>query len=212
MITMDKTRIMMLGTLLFAAATLTLSCATMRVTDEWRDKTFEGPPYKKIMVIALTKRADLRQPMEDEFSRQIKARGGEAVACYVCIPDIDRISRETLSKVGTGLGIEAYLVVMVMRTDIHIESYRSSIPPTVGDYSTGSMLNMELWGSADPPLQKRSESMTLESRLYDGKSAKLIWRSIIESVSPSAEGDEIPKLVRTVLATLGDEKLIPQSK
>ncbi len=83
---MDKTRIMILGTLLFAATMLTFSSETMRMTDEWRDKTFQGPPYKKIMVIALTKRADLRQPMEDEFSRQITARAGEAVACHVLHP------------------------------------------------------------------------------------------------------------------------------
>ncbi len=54
--------------------------------------------------------------------------------------------------------------------------------------------------------------MTLESRLYDGKSAKLIWRSTIESFSPSRERGEIPRFVRTVLAALGDDKLIPQSK
>ena len=209
---MDKTRIMILGSLLFAATMLTFSCATMRMTDEWRDKTFQGPPYKKIMVIALTKRADLRQPMEDEFSRQITARAGEAVACHVCIPDIDKVSREALAKVGAGMGIEAYLVVTVMRTATRIESYRSSIPSPAGDYGTDSMMNVDLWGSADPPLQKKRESMTLESRLYDGKSAKLIWRSTIESFSPSRERGEIPRFVRTVLAALGDDKLIPQSK
>ena len=209
---MGKTRIVMVGALLFAAALLTLSCASMRMTDEWRDKTFQGPPYKKIMVVALTKRADLRQPVEDEFSRQIKARGGEAVACYVCIPDVDKISREELVKVGAGMGIEAYLIVMVLRTDTRIESYRSSVPSPVGDYGTDSMMNMHLWGSPDPPMNKRQEEATLESRLYDGKSAKLIWHSTVESVNPSGEGKGIPRFVRTVLSALGDEKLILQSK
>ena len=209
---MSKTKIVMVGVLLFAAALLTLSCVSMRMTDEWRDKTFLGSPYKKIMVVALTKRADIRQPVEDEFNRQIKARGGEAVACYVCIPDVDKISREELAKVGTGMGIEAYLVVMVVRTDTRIESYRSSIPPPAGDYGTDSMMNVRLWGNPDPPMQKKRELLTLESRLYDGKSAKLIWRSAVESVNPSGEGREIPRFVRTVLSALGDEKLIPQSK
>jgi hypothetical protein len=209
---MWKTRILMAGALLFAAALLTLSCATMRVTNQWRDETFQGLPYKNIMVVALTKRPDLRQPMEDEFSRQIKARGGEAAACYVCIPDVDKITREELVKVGAGMGIEAYLVVRILRTDIQMESYRSSIPSPAGDYGTDSMLNMQLWGSPDPPMQKKREVATLESRLYDGKSAKLVWRSIIESVNSSREGSEIPGFVRTVLSALEDEKLIPQSK
>jgi hypothetical protein len=75
-----------------------------------------------------------------------------------------------------------------------------------------SLVNMHLWGSPDPPMQKRSEVATLESSLYDGQSAKLIWRSTIESVNPSGEGRGIPRFVRTVLSVLGDEKLIPQSK
>ena len=209
---MDKTGKWTMGALLFAAALMTLSCASMRMTDEWRDKTFQGPPYKKIMVVALTKRVDLRQPMEDEFSRQIKALGGDASACYACILDVDKISREELAKVGGGMGIEAYLVVIVLRTDTRTEFYQSSIPSSPGDYGTDSMMNMHLWGSPDPPMQHKSEVATLESLLYDGKSAKLIWRSTIESVNPSGDGNEISRFVQTVLSSLGDEMLIPQSK
>jgi hypothetical protein len=209
MTTMGKVRIVKGGALLLTATLLTLSCASMRMADEWRDTTFQGPPYKKIMIVALTNRADLRQPIEDEFSRRIKARGGEAVACYVCIPDVDKISREELVKASSGMGIEAYLVVMVLRTDARMESYRTSIPPPAGDYGTDSMINMHLWGSPDPPMQKLMEVTTLESRLFDGKSAKLVWRSTIESVDPSKGGSGIPRFVRTVLSALGDGKLVP---
>jgi len=205
MITMGKTRIAMMGALFFAAL-VTLSCASMRITDEWKDKTFRGMPYKKIMVVALTKRVDLRQPVEDEFSRQINARGGDAVACYICIPDVDTLNQEELTKVGSGMGIEAYIVVTVLRTDARIEYYRPSIPSPVGDYGTDSIMNSALWGSPDPPMRKKTEVATLESRLYDGKSAKLVWRSTIDSINISGG---IPRFVRTVLSALGDEKLIP---
>lgn len=209
---MGKTRIVIAGALLFATALLTVSCASVRMTDEWKDKTYQGAPYKKIMVVALTKRADLRQPMEDEFARQIKQRGGDATACYTCIIDVDKISREELARIGAEMGIEAYLVIIVLRTDRQIESYRSSIPSIAGNYGTDSMMNMHLWGSPDPPIQRQSEVATLESLLYDGKSAKLVWRSTVESVSPSAERNEIPRFVRTVLSSLGAEKLIPQEE
>src|SRR5512138_2218077 len=99
-VTYGRTRIGITAALLFAAVLSTVSCASMRLTDEWRDRAFEAPPYKKIMVVVMSKRPDLRQPMEDEFSRQIKERGGDASACYMCIPDADKISREELVKVG----------------------------------------------------------------------------------------------------------------
>lgn len=206
--TMDRTRLGIMTALLFAAVLSTLSCASMRLTDEWRDRAFEATPYKKIMVVVMSKRPDLRQPMEDEFTRQIKERGGDASACYMCIPDVDNISREELIKVGTGMGIEAYLMVIVLRTEVKIESYRGySIPPATGSYGVDTMMNTQLWGSPDPPMQKKIEVATLESLLYDGKSAKLVWRATIEAPNPSG-GGEISRFVRTVLSALGDQKLI----
>jgi hypothetical protein len=212
MITMGKTRIVTVGALLFLVSLLTLSCAGMRMTDEWRDSAFQGPAYKKIMVVALTKRADLRQPVEDEFRRQLKTRGDEAVVCYECIADVDKISREELTTVGAGQGIEAYLIVSILRTETRVESYRAASPPPATGISLDSMMNMNLAGRPDPPMTKRTEVATLEARLFDGKSAKLVWRSTVESVEPSGEGSGIPKFVRTVLAALEDEKLITQTK
>jgi hypothetical protein len=212
---MGKTRITMAGALLISAL-LTASCASVRQTDEWRDRTFQRQPYTKIMVVALTKQPDLRQRVEDEFSRQIKALGADATACHTCIPDVDKMSREELARIGQEMGTEAYLVVVVLRTDLRIESYRSSIPSMAGDYGRDygkdSMANITLWGSPDPPLQKRSEVSTLESLLYDGKSAKLVWRSTVESVNPAGDGSDIRRFVRTVLTSLGNEKLFPPAR
>ncbi|MCE5266128.1 MAG: hypothetical protein LLG97_21670 [Deltaproteobacteria bacterium] len=205
---MDRTRIGITGALLLAAVLSTLSCASMRLTDEWRDRGFEAPPYRKIMVVVMSKRPDLRQPMEDEFARQIQERGGDASACYMCIPDLDKISREELVKVGTGMGIEAYLMVIVLRSEVKIESYRGYYsPPATGSYGVDTMMNTQLWGSPDPSMQKKSEVATLETLLYDGKSAKLVWRATIEATNPSGAG-EISRFVRTVLSALGDQKLI----
>jgi hypothetical protein len=207
---MGNVKIVCLGVLLTAAA-LMLSCSSMRTTDEWRDKAFQGPAYKNIMVVALTKRADLRQPVENEFRRQLQSRGVEAAACYECIPDVDKISREELAKVGPGMGIEAFLIVRVLRTDMRIESHRSSGAPASSSVGRDSMLDMQ-WGAPDPLLTRRSETATLESRLFDAKTAALVWRVTAESVNPAGDGSGIARFVRTVLAALEEEKLIPPQK
>ena len=203
---MGKAKAVVSAGILFAVL-LTLSCAPLRMKDEWRDKAFQGPAYKKIMVVALTKRPDLRQPVEDEFRRQLNARGIEAAACYECIPDVDRISREELAKVGQGMAIEAFLIVRVLRTDVRIESFSSSGAPASSSVGRDSMMDMQ-WGAPDPPLTRRRETATLESRLFDAKTAALVWRATAEAVSPSGDGSGIAVFVRTVLAALDDEKLI----
>jgi hypothetical protein len=207
---MGKARIAAMGVLL-SAALLVLSCASLRMTDEWRDKSFQGPAYRNIMVVALTKRADLRQPVEDEFRRQLRARGIEAAACYECIPDVDKINREKLAKVGPGMGIEAFLIVRVLRTDTRIESYGSSGAPASSSVGRDSMMDMH-WGAPDPPLTRRSESATLESRLFDAKTAALVWRATAESVNPAGDGSGIARFVRAVLVSLDGETLIPPAR
>jgi hypothetical protein len=208
---MGKTKIVLMGMLLFAAAMMTLSCASpsMQLTDNWRNSTYTGPAYKKIMVVAMTKRDDMRQPIEDEFAKQLRSRGVAAVTCYECIPDPDKVTREELAKVSQGMGIEAYLIVRVLGAGIEVQSTRAeSQSPMLASDNVDSMTTMRGMGP-EPMMSKRSEMVTLESRLYDGKTAEIVWRSTVNAVNPSPSEGQISKFVGLELRALGDKKLIP---
>jgi hypothetical protein len=207
---MGKTKIVLMGMLLFAAAMMTLSCASpsMQLTDNWRNSTYTGPAYKKIMVVAMTKRDDMRQPIEDEFAKQLRSRGVAAVTCYECIPDPDKVTREELAKVSQGMGIEAYLIVRVLGVGTDVQTTRADSPsPMSASTGTDSMMNMQ-WFGPEPSMSKRSEVVTLESRLYDGKTAEIVWRSTVAAINPSPSEGQISKFVSLELNALGDKKLI----
>jgi hypothetical protein len=207
---MGKTKIVLMGMLLFAAAMMTLSCASpsMQLTDNWRNSTYTGPAYKKIMVVAMTKRDDMRQPIEDEFAKQLRSRGVAAVTCYECIPDPDKVTREELAKVSQGMGIEAYLIVRVLGAGIEVQSTRAeSQSPMLASDNVDSMTTMRGMGP-EPMMSKRSEMVTLESRLYDGKTAEIVWRSTVNAVNPSPSEGQISKFVSMELKALVEKKLI----
>jgi hypothetical protein len=206
---MGKTSIALSGILLFAAALLTLSCASpMQLTDNWRNSTYTGPAYKKIMVVAMTKRIEMRQSVEDEFVKQLKSRGVEAAACHECIPDPDKVTREELIKVSQGMGIEAYLIVRVLRLGTEVQSYQGQSPSSMAA-ATGrdSMMDMQ-WFGPEPSMGKRSDVATLESRIYDGKTSNLVWRSTVDAVNPYGNEEQVPRFVSLIVKTLGDNKLI----
>ncbi len=207
---MSKLKIVMMGTLLFAAALLTLSCASpMRLTDDWKSSTYTGPAYKKIMVVAMTKRIEMRQSFEDEFARQLRSRGVEAATCHECIPDPDKVTREELIKVSQGMGIEAYLIVRVLRVGTEVQSYQGQSPsPMAATTGRDSMVDMQ-WFGPEPSMGKRSDVATLESRIYDGKTSNLVWRSTVDAVNPYGNEDQVSKFVSLIVKTLGDHKLIP---
>ncbi len=73
---------------------------------------------------------------------------------------------------------------------------------------TDSMMNLQ-WFGPEPAMGKRSEVATLESRLYDGKTAEIVWRSTVDAVNPSPSEGQISKFVSLELKALGEKKLIP---
>jgi len=208
---MDKTKIAIPGFLLFAAALMTLSCASspMKMTDNWRNSAYTGPAFKKIMIVAMTKKDDLRQYVEDEFAKQLRSRGVETATCHECIPDPDKVTREELVKVSQGMGIEAYLIVRVLGSGTEIQSTAADSPSPVAN-STGmdSMMNMQ-WFGPEPAMGKRSQVVTLESRLYDGKTTDIVWRSTVNAVNPVPSEGQISKFVRMEIEALSGKKLIP---
>jgi hypothetical protein len=207
---MGKMKIVIMGMLLFAAALLTLSCASpMHLTDNWKSSTYTGPPYKKIMVVALIKRVEARQRIEDEFARQLRSRGVEAATCHECIPDPDKVTRQELAKASQGMGIEAYLIVRVLTEGTDIQTYRGQSPsPMAATTGMDSMLTMQ-WFGPEPSIDKRSNVATLESRLYDGKTADLVWRSTVDAVDPYGSEEQVSRFVGLIVKTLGGYKLIP---
>ena len=206
---MGKTKFVMMGTLLFAVL-LTLSCASpMRLTDNWKSSAYTGPAYKKVMVVAMTKRIEMRQSFEDEFVRQLKSRGVESAACHECIPDPDKVTREELIKVSQGMGIEAYLIVRVLRLGTEVQSYQGQSPsPMAANTGRDSMVDLQ-WFGPEPSMGKRSDVATLESRIYDGKTSNLVWRSTVDAVNPFGNEEQVPRFVSLIVKTLGDHNLIP---
>jgi len=205
MSTMNKTKIALTGTLLFAAALMTLSCASpMRMTDNWRNSTYTGPAYKKIMVVALTKQEDLRQPIEKEFAKQLRSRGVEVATCHEYFPDPDKATREELVRVSQGMGIEAYLIGRVLGAGTDVQTYGPA------DTTVDSMSYLP-WFGPGPQITRQREAVTIESRLYDGKTTGIVWRSTVDAVNPSGSDDQISRFVGLVVKALRDKKLIPSS-
>lgn len=199
---MGKTRTAISGILLFAAALMTLSCASpMRLTDNWRNSTYTGPAFKKIMVVALTKHGDLRQPIEDEFAKQLRSRGIEVATCHDYFPDPDKATREELIRVSQGMGIEAYLIGRVLGVGTDVVTSGPS------DTTLDSMSYLPWFGPGQPMTRQR-EAVTIESRLYDGKTMGIVWRSTVDAVNPTGSDDQISRFVSLVVKTLHDKKLI----
>ena len=199
---MRKNKKIIMGTLLLVGVFMSLSCASpMNLKSNWRNSTYTGPAFKKIMVVAITKQVGLRHSMEDEFAQQLRSRGVEVSTCHEFIPEPDKASGEELVRVGQGLGIEAYLILRPMGTGT---ASQDSAQIYSLDRAYGFMY-------ASPVTTKWSEVAKMESMLYDGKTSGLVWRATVDVVDPSGSEGQVSRFVSLIVKTLSKDKMIPSS-
>ena len=152
-------------------------------------------------MIAMTQKVDIRRYFENEFVRQLKSEGVEAVACHELFPGSERETREDVIRLSREMGIEAYLIARVLASGTEIQAYGSS------DRTLDSMTYLP-WFGPSPAIIKEREAVTMESRLYDGKSLNIVWRSTATVVDPYGSPEQIAAYAKLVVNTMHDQKLI----
>src|ERR1700741_2603563 len=72
---------------LASMAFLVAACASTTLSNSWSNPDYKGPPLKKVMVVGVSNQPALRRTFEDEFVKELKAAGVDAVASYNFIPE-----------------------------------------------------------------------------------------------------------------------------
>jgi hypothetical protein len=197
------------------------SCATTTLTSVWKDGQFRSGSIKKAIVIGVSQKPAIRRLFEDEFARQLKTRGIEAIPGYTIsqsdqIPDKDSI----LSKVKE-LQADAVLITRLIDKKA-IETYYppqrtrsvSQIPPP---YVSGSTPPEQYWVwynyynqcyqcEDTPGYRVQNELVSLETNIYDAKTDKLIWSALsdtfLETLDSGINARTIKSFIRVIMKRL----------
>src|SRR5947209_13403623 len=91
-----------------AALTLLLAgCASTRIVDSWSDPAFTGGPFKRVMVLAVTRNASARRTFEDIFAAKLRATGIEAVPGYQQLAEDGPVNEERMNAAVRAAGADA---------------------------------------------------------------------------------------------------------
>jgi hypothetical protein len=194
--------------LLFLAVLITLflssSCATTATTNVWRDQTYAGP-VKKVLVMGISQQKGIQRFFEDEFVRQFRARGTDAVAGYTVLPYDQKMDKDFIAAKARELGIDAVLVARplsraMQRTYVPGQAY--AVP---GAYSRWG----SYYGSAySPGYVVEDEYVYIETNMYDVASEKLIWSTQSETIIAASNQELIKSFISTMIAQLESDRLI----
>jgi hypothetical protein len=204
------------GVLATACLLFSASCSTTKMKTVWQDEDYRGGKIKKVFVIGVAENPMIRRVFEDKFAEHLKARGTDAISSYSLIPSKERIDRETVESKIKIVGADAVIVTRVSGRKKHREYSPSRLDYTRGVYRTYSeyYTNVE---SRRKSSYSEYEVVSLETRLYETSSGKMIWSGLTETrldADPSNVVNEgtvvktINKLIKTIVALLSDGQLI----
>lgn len=169
---------------------LLASCASVSVTNQWRDPSWSGPPATNVLVIGVARSDTTRRLFEDTFTRELIAAGVRASASYAQIPPGEGGS-EKLGNLVKSTGSDAVLVTRMLRVEDRI-----NVSPGAGGYRGFYGWYGGAWAST--PTVTQTTIVTLETSVWDPRTDKLVWTVTTQGVA----SNNVPKATITLAKTL----------
>ena len=197
-------------TRLFGALSIMLlffltSCASTKVTGEWKDPDFSSQKFKKILVLGVAKQPAQRKLYEDEFVQQLEAKGTKAIASHTLIPHDEMREKEKIVQNIEGQGIDGVIITRLRnlkekapigrQRNMHV--YYSDIFSYVSIYDTP--------GTSGQTYQQK---YSLESKLYDAKTEKPVFSLFSDTVAQDDVAKRLDSYIKTVVNKLVENNLI----
>jgi len=195
-----------MGIAALLSLSLLASCAsTSSLTAVWKDQAYQGP-VKRVVVLGVAKQQAIRNFFEDEFVKQLKARGVDAAASYAIIPFAQMSDRNLVAAKIKAVGADAILATRLIDRK-NVETY---VPGSMSTYP--SYYNS--WGGYygyvySPGYVVQDEYVFLETNLYLTSTEKLAWSARSETWVVKSDQDLMKSFIELIVDKLSSDKLIP---
>lgn len=178
------------------------ACATTHVISVWKDASYLGNPGR-VMVIGVSKSPINRRIFEDEFVRQIKSHGTDAIASYTVLPDAKQNDQAVIEKKVTEQQADTVLITRLVSK----RTVRIYVPGTVyfPPIYYGTWRDYYGYGYQEiytPGYVTEDEYALIETNLYDAASDKLIMAATSETGMRGSDQNLIESYVGAMVNTM----------
>ena len=191
----------------FVLLLLLFSCTTTKLKSVWKDNAY-NQYANNVMVVGVAARHEIRIFFEKEFVKQFKAVGVEAITSVEAIPSEDELKASVILAEARKRGVDMIMVTHVVSfDDKSVDSSSSSASIFHTDYRNVSIyiLNSGYYAQGI----KRTQGVTLTTKLYETKTEKLIWSATSKTLEPDlSEYNIVKSLSKVIIESLYDNKLI----
>ena len=182
-----------------------ISCASTSLTTVWKDDNYQGQ-ITNVLIIGISKEPARKRFFEDEFVRQMEARGVRAVASYNHFPDGQMPQTDALVSKVAEMNIDAVLITRVVDRKT-VETYvprADYYRPPVHYYGYRNYYSR----SYEQGYVVKDEVVVLETNLYDAETEKMIWSAMSETFKGGAAEGMIRDFIKILVKNMSEKKLL----
>jgi hypothetical protein len=189
---------------------LIAACAMTRITSVWKDAAYTGQP-RKIMVIRIAKDASDRTFAEDEFVRQLKARGTEAVASHTVMPEGKQADHAVMAAKLKEQGADAVLISRLASKKTVHTYHPGGVPSFPAPYGTwGDYYGFGYQAMYSAGYVAEDDYAIMEANLYDAGSDDQIWSAASETEIRGSDRNQIRSYIGAMVKAMAEQGLLRQ--
>ena len=173
------------------------SCASTKVTGEWKDPNLTTKQFKNIMVLGIAKQPQNRSFYEDEFVRQLKAKGIMAISSHTLISHENMWDRATIVQTLGSMEFDSVIITRV----VDMKNRQQYYDVNMYDYYNRSF-KYRVRGSTE------QQKFVFESNLYDAKTEKLVFSLSSDTYAQENINKRLGSYIKTVLNKLVQNNLL----
>ena len=192
------------GASVLAAALVLCACASTSLDTTWRDPTYTGRPFTKVLVVGVTDNAENRRIFEDTVVRELKNRGVDAVASYTLIPQESDVKRAKVIEAVKVSNADAVLATRLVgvRTEVTEMPVRPSDVGAIDFYRDYAPM------APQPTIQQDYRVATLETDFFDARTGKMVWWGRSQTFPTTNVARVSRELGESVIGSLRSAKLL----
>lgn len=185
-------------------ALLLAACASPKHTSMWKDPSYKGQ-LEKIMVISVDKDPLTRQVFEEEFVRQLKVHGAEAVASYTVLSDRHQEDPDAILAKVLELGADAVLITRLLSKDAPIGGSAPLNAPAAkwqDYYGFGNQ------GMYPPGVIAEEGYVILGTRMYKAANIEMVWSVTTQAPIGGSYQHRIKSYIDTTVESMVEQGLL----
>ena len=190
--------------LLTAGSLLATACAKTTLTSVWTDDTYHKT-LQKIVVITMLWNPKNRPRLEDEFVRQLKARGVDAVPGYKVVPEEKPPDKAVVAARLKESGADGLLLARLIDKNAGLRYTQDPAAYSLPQYYS----TWPTYYGGGYPMAQEAEFAVAEVALYDVDTEKLIWTAMSQTQLQNDRRALMESYVTYILDSLRKQRLLP---